>query len=283
MSMIQPSENVASRPAAARTIGRNGLIDALRFFAAAGIVIFHAKAPGAAIGYAALPLFTIYLAHFATSNLDRAVYFFRLWLIWSLIYGSLKVADSLLSGGSWQQEFVPSMILTGPSIHLWFLPFAAVVVLLIDVARRVFIVPAALVASVLAFWGSSQGNLAVPLSQWIFVLPSLAFGIVLYRRSALPAAAIVIAVAWAFGWTSGLLQFAIAICLAVATKHLFLPATWLTDRMRDSALGIYLIHPIFISVFERIGVVDPATLAALSIVASALAVFFLRSRLPALF
>lgn len=80
--MAQPPEQIETRSTADHLAGRNGLIDALRFLAAAWIVVFHTNAPGAAIGYVALPLFTLYLAHYASSDIQRALYFLRLWIIW---------------------------------------------------------------------------------------------------------------------------------------------------------------------------------------------------------
>ena len=48
--------------------------------------------------------------------------------VWSGIFGLLKLAEVLLTGVSLGSEFKPSMLLTGPAIHLWFLPFAYVAV-----------------------------------------------------------------------------------------------------------------------------------------------------------
>jgi hypothetical protein len=281
--MASPSEQIETNSESIHLGKRNGLIDALRFFASAGIVVFHAGAPGASIGYAALPLFVLLFVHYASSNNRRSFYFLRLWIFWSFLYGLLKVAEIFLLGRSWNQEFLPSMILTGPSIHLWFLPFASIVVLLVGPARKVATAPVVIATSLIAFYIISRFATPVPLAQWLFVLPSFAFGLVLSRSWTFAAAACVVAWAWFMGWTSGVLQFAIAISVTSATMVLYRPATWLTMWMRDASLGVYLVHPFFLSILSRLGVADPFALAVTGILASAFFVAILKPRLPALF
>ena len=46
------------------------------------------------------------------------------WLAWSAVYGGVKVAEAVVGGQPPGNAFAPWMLLTGPAIHLWFLPFA---------------------------------------------------------------------------------------------------------------------------------------------------------------
>lgn len=186
---------------------RNGLVDICRFVAACGIVVFHAKAPGSAIGYSALQLFTLYLVYFARPN--RYGYLLRLWLFWSAIYGALKILDVIVGGSSWGAEFDLYMFLTGPALHLWFLPFAAVAVI---VAPRLPRSPALIVTGSLALLALGSITLPVPLAQWVAVAPAVLLGIALAERWSIAVAVLVVAAGWLAGWH--VLQIAIAFPLA---------------------------------------------------------------------
>lgn len=181
------------------------------------------------------------------------MFFLRLWLVWSVIYGAMKVADVAFGGSPLESEFSPTMLLTGTALHLWFLPFAAVVILVSDTMRRILTVPMAASLALLSFWVNSAWELPVPLAQWAFVLPSLFFGFILTRAWCLPAALAVVLVAFSLGWTAGLAQFALAVPLAVLALSLPLPETPVSNWMRDAALGIYLIHPMVIAILLRTG------------------------------
>lgn len=119
-------------------MARNATLDYARLLAAFGIVLFHANAPGHAIGYAALPFFLMLLLclawpaaqrdDFGRYVCNRATRLLVPFAVWSGIFGLLKLAEVLLTGVSLGSEFKPSMLLTGPAIHLWFLPFAYVAV-----------------------------------------------------------------------------------------------------------------------------------------------------------
>jgi peptidoglycan/LPS O-acetylase OafA/YrhL len=78
---------------------RNGTLDHARLIAAVGIVVFHSGAPGAWVGYAALPFFLMLLIVLAWPAAERqslpafargrAARLMIPWLIWSCIYGTL--------------------------------------------------------------------------------------------------------------------------------------------------------------------------------------------------
>ena len=113
---------------------RNGTLDYARLLAAFGIVFFHAGAPGGAIGYAALPFFLMLLVVLAFPGAVRVSFPAYLrgrvqrllvpWVIWSGVYGVLKLAELVVTGAPFGSEFSLNMILTGTALHLWFLPFA---------------------------------------------------------------------------------------------------------------------------------------------------------------
>lgn len=87
---------------------RNATLDYGRFVAALGIVLFHCGGPGAMVGHAGLPFFTMALIllalpgadrqSFASFGSGRALRLLRPWLIWSAFYGTLKLAEVLVTG-----------------------------------------------------------------------------------------------------------------------------------------------------------------------------------------
>lgn len=115
---------------------RNASFDYARLLAVFGIVLFHSGAPGAAWGYVGLPFFLLLLGVFAApaaARLSTAAYartrarrLLTPWLIWSAIYAALLAVQAARNGRPVLADFDASMLLTGPALHLWFLPFAFV-------------------------------------------------------------------------------------------------------------------------------------------------------------
>lgn len=276
----------------------NGLLDHTRLLAAFGIVLFHTGAPGGGIGYAALPFFLIVLLMlggaaaarqpFGAYAARRARRLLLPWLLWSGVYGGLKLAEALVEGQPLDSAFFPWMLLTGPAIHLWFLPFAFAASLLLPGLMRIAQpapVPVSLSAALsdrrglllvlcggaaLAALALAQGGiLPAPLAQWREALPAicLGFGFAVAARRAhalIAFGGICLAAglgALALGWTDGLPQLAVAllglgVCLAWPR-----PATPLSSLLGQSALGVYLVHPLVIAVLLRATPLPEASLA----------------------
>jgi surface polysaccharide O-acyltransferase-like enzyme len=261
---------------------RNATLDYGRMVAALGIVLFHCGGPGALIGYSGLPFFTMVLILLALPVADRqsfarfargrAVRLLRPWLIWSVFYGALKLAEVLATGRSLSSEFTLSMLLTGPAIHLWFLPFAFVACLALYPLARLWpggdapvLVPQvglALVALAL-FWGGQSGVL----EKWVFVLPSvflgLAFALARGDRGRLLTAVglslAVLGVAWLQGWTLGVAQQGLATAALVLCLVVRLPETPVSMLCATLSLGVYLSQRLVASVVERLTPLDLGT------------------------
>ena len=116
------------------------------------------------------------------------------WLFWSIIYILAKCGKALWQRNPQIFEFQPYMLLTGVSVHLWYLPFALVITILIDYASRKEILPVKrgmvffyILLSILLFVACSfliritMG--IVPLSQWVFIIPAIPIGMVLASTS----------------------------------------------------------------------------------------------------
>ena len=259
--------------------GSSAYIDYVRYFGAIGIVLFHSGLPGGFIGLAALPLFALLLAFFivhSTKIFSRKDYVFQRasrllipWVIWSGVYGLVKVLDALVSRNYVDNQFKWWMFLTGPSIHLWFLPFAflcSVILYAIVWPYRhllscfLFSVLAFVPISIFCFRIQSEYELVIPLAQWIYVLPSVVYGAILalsvgstFRLSLTAAAAIIVCITvFQSGWNFGLLQFVISAIIATSAIIVFRPSTRLSSALGKASLGVYLIHPLMLSVSARL-------------------------------
>ena len=272
---------------------RNATLDYARLLAAFGIVLFHLGAPGAWIGYAALPFFLMVLIILALPSAmrpppadyarSRARRLLVPWVVWSAIYLALKLLEVGLGGRPATSEFAPWMLLTGPSIHLWFLPFAFVASLAflpllafvrpsLDEGARVRRLTAilALAGAALVAMALSQRDLALPFAQWALAMPAVLLGLALAlaggSRTDLRPETILIAVpvlvgAWWIGWTNNLPQIALALGALALCLALRLPEGPLSRHAAEASLIVYLCHPAVASVIERVGLAEPGTLA----------------------
>jgi len=280
----------------------NASYDYARLIAAFGIVVFHAQAPGAQIGYAALPFFLMLMILFALPGAARhnwADYLRGRWrrlmrpfLIWSALYAGLKLAEVALTGATLASEFAPHMLLTGPAIHLWFLPFAFVTCLAVyPLARcRQRPLPWALGLAGLAlmFQAAGQGqSFTPPLAQWAYVAPAACLGMglaLLTRQPRLQAmlALGVMALATLLGWGSGLAQLALASAALLTCGMIHLPPRRGATLTARASMGVYLAHPLVFSLLERTTPITKTSLAfALVAGLLALALTLLWPRLPA--
>jgi len=256
-------------------MGRNATIDYARLLAAFGIVIFHAKGPGAQIGYAALPFFLMLLVVTASPGARRSDFrpyataragrLLRPWLIWSGIYGALKLGEVIVVGIPFRTEFSSWMLLTGPALHLWFLPFALVTSLAIhpiirwqtNETRRAVLLVILAVSTLFALGLWEQfPTLPIPITQWLYALPAVLLGLAIAVCSERPLWQIafsiaVCAVAFGLGWTSNLSQAALAAAGLIFCLNWRVPTSWLSRWMASVSLGVYLAHPLVLSILQR--------------------------------
>ncbi len=256
------------------------------------------------IGYGGLPAFMMIATAFAVHphrwQTPRAVVTTRLrrlivpWLFWCVVYGLARPRSFHLT---------PSLLLIGPRLHLWFLPFAFAVTSALGVAALKSAyrpTPRALagwaVASGLAVIAGAYGLACFdgirPLAQWAFTLPSVVIGIAFAHAPAgslrlgrplwgLVALVVLVGVggivAELVGWPGlatpylcGTLACAVAWC--VPGK-----ATPAVLRISGLALGIYVLHPLVAEVLVRAGAqLSPNAAAVATTAFSALVIGLLR-------
>ncbi len=253
-------------------------LDLARFAAAFGIVLTHALvSPTDWVGNLSLAFFHILTGWLAAHSAARAGAYplgrraRRLLLpfaVWSAFYLAVEwwIADPAARADLFSN---PILLLTGPSLHLWYLPFLILTMPLVWPMLRatqslrglVLCCVALLLLGGPQLWVHSLGALPFPLPQWAFGLPFFAAGLLLARGEALGAAwlprlAITLLAlgSWALGaawWAAptGLL----ALLLFEGARRLPLQAP-LPLEIGRAAFGIYLLHPFFaLFVYKALG------------------------------
>lgn len=251
-------------------------IDLLRFVAAAGIVADHAMGWWF-VGYPALGVFLILTSYFSVGSylrsgserfwVSRAVRLLKPWLFWCLFY---RLVWEVVSDAPFTLLSDPFTLLIGPSIHLWFLPFAALALVFVPaIARDVTTRPALALASVavalmwvglglihaeagVAEWIIPGGaGLPQPFPQWAFALPIYLWGAlaaVAHRLNAtwipLLAAAVGSAMMTALHFDQASWQLILSALIFEAVWRIRGGDVWMT-KAAGYAFGLYLLHPFF--------------------------------------
>ncbi len=257
---------------------RNASVDYLRFLGALGIVLFHMGLPGAWVGLAALPMFVTLIVFY---GLDRplAAHARRLlipWVIWSVVYGCGKLAQMILEGTSFGSEFAPWMIMTGTSLHLWFLPFVFLFLVFAQQLQaaieplvfRMTLWP--VLVSVAVLWIGGAVVLPIPLPQWCSVIPAALAGAALAQgRNASEVFAVLgggAALLIFFGVSHGTWQLLLASGAMWLAFMVPLSTTSISTWAADVAFGIYLIHPLIYAVVLQVLPIGPwATFAVVTL------------------
>ena len=251
-------------------------IDRLRTLAALGIIWFHSEGlPYRSVGYAGLPLFLlIFFMLIGMKGYEPTSFFcikkFRRlivpWLFWSVVYLCYQGAKYYAKH---ENPIAPYMYITGPSIHLWYLPYAWTLAVLVNIPQKYIktqnekyaIWAAAIMTLVLAGCISLAGKYyeaKPPLAQWLYGLTACSAGwligrvyekhkdnhqtIVLIFCIVLAGLCLVMKLC-GFGYLGvsyivGFVVFGLAIYLPFQ-KRGFLA------RLAPYTFGIYLVHPLW--------------------------------------
>lgn len=269
------------RPPGARaaTAGRGSRVagfDALRLAALVAIVAFHAGAPGSEYTAWRLPALAIISAALAAGReaprpaaeraRKSAARLLAPWAFWCGVYGAVELASHLRLGVSIVDELGPRILLTGTSVHLWYLPFAFAMLLFVDMARRLTdrLPPASVCAlatatalltlAAVAVEGSHRDDAGTPGPQWLRTAPAVFFGLAVgtaMRREelrdrgllAVTVVACVACAAIAAGLRDDLAaRYGLAMLLvAPASTWRAQPPRWLAAAA-GMAMGVYLVH-----------------------------------------
>jgi len=167
-------------------------IELLRVVSAFGIVWFHAEAIGRVYSYGGLIVFLMLSTYFAgcralsDSNhlLYRAKRLLLPWFFWFIVYGIINffIGKSIVP----IDNGIIAGVLSGPNIHLWFLPFIFVCLVTFDYVRMCFELEniglaSALLAIVILLstplWRFESIQLGYPYAQYAHALAGVLLGI----------------------------------------------------------------------------------------------------------
>jgi peptidoglycan/LPS O-acetylase OafA/YrhL len=274
-------------------MNRNGSIEYARFLGALGIVWFHMKMPGGTTALAALQLFILLQVYFGAERAlsPQARRLLVPWLLWSAIYAVGKISQAWLQNSSVFGEFEHWMLFTGPSIHLWYLPFSFACVVLARVMLQTLTWPVIYALTVLLAAGSlaftNLMDLTIPLAQWSSVTAAAVIGLLV--KGPVPSRVVlsmsIIATGFAvyvLGWDSGAWQTLVAAGVFFFVTEIKLPSTEISRKLSEISFGIYLIHPAVYSILMPVA--EPGMIVgyALVISLSSVAVYLLRRLVPVL-
>ena len=263
-----------------RIAQRNETYELLRIVAALGVVWFHCNAPAKALGYAGLPALIALSLGLASapgkphpisvSVAKRAKRLLLPWLFWCSAYGALKLVKSRTTGVPIHDLFSDWTFMTGPAIHLWYLPFAFIVTCLAGLVRPAafssdqVVVPwsvSAVAASTgVCSWLLETATLPAPFAQWIFAIPAVLVGVSLPHsrdesKRILRVLVLLLAVIIGCVATRSVslsTPYIVGTALLGAAWLIRIPAFKHASWLGGLSFGIYLVHPFVQSIVTRL-------------------------------
>jgi peptidoglycan/LPS O-acetylase OafA/YrhL len=266
-------------------INRNTNVERLRFLAAIGIIWFHLGAvPYGSVGYAGLPIFLmVYSALIIQRSVDEPFREFlskrsgRLlvpWIFWSVVYAVFVVVKYVIKSRE-TGDFPIHFYLIGSYTHLWYLPYAFMMGILlygihygiwVKVDRRLSV--GCLI--VISYIGWIVGTHLLPnlhydppFPQWIFGVPGIMLGCAIgysLRLSIRTRIAVLIVIMVSSLVVSivqlnqGTIQMVIpygigisSVCLAFLIPGKSDP---ISHFLASLTYGIYLVHPMIGSILQ---------------------------------
>lgn len=281
-------------------------IELVRIISAFAIIWYHAQAPGRPIAYGGLIVFislSMYLAGekvFSSANvLRRAQRTLVPWAVWFAIYALVNVLLLQRPAMPMYGGVIGTIagVLSGPRIHLWYMPFIFGSLVALDLARLVvsrrvlmWVSAAAYIAilATAAWWRPPTLAVYAPITQYAHAAAGVFLGIFLARSDMLAdtlkwLVAVAMAVATAVAWPFDDVAVPYFVGLVVSYP---LTTPW-TQRFKVDvttlsacALGIYFIHPLFLTLLENSLPRGTYSLAIATIILSTMTVFLARRAVP---
>ncbi|WP_022980371.1 acyltransferase family protein [Ideonella sp. B508-1] len=257
-------------------------IEWLRVLACLGIVWYHARGPGEEFALSGLIVFvmlSVVLAHPRDGTLRdrlqaRAQRLLLPWVFWWGVYALLEVVTG--RAGQWTVAEWPVLLLAGPSIHLWYLPFTFFVLLAMDIWHRSVPGPAPAWAGLLGVFAATAllllaaqrvlmpASLEYPFAQYLQVLPAVLLGLSLRCWNTQPPWARWLSLAGVLPGLWGLVNhpvrgtswpyligFPLGLLLLRPGTQYKVP--WSATPLSRATLGIYLVHPLVLMSAAKLG------------------------------
>jgi peptidoglycan/LPS O-acetylase OafA/YrhL len=302
---------LGARPAVVSRGYRVANMERLRIFAASAIVFFHmcSDLPIARhLGTVGILVFLISFSAFVVNRpkpLDlestvrrKAQRLLKPWLFWSVVYSVVVLAKVLYKNVPLSDAFQWTMLLTGSRIHLWFLPFAFVIAILLVLIHRavadipaIFTIVIAILAGALCVLGcsiiQSFTQPPTPLRQWILGTPAIFLGLAvgqitlqrraedrrnLYLFAVLSMAAVCAVHVWIFNglWADYAAKFAVryfaSVTLVCFALHWQGNLDQISRKLASLSYGVYLVHPLVLVFLCELNIGVQHPLASLVVV-----------------
>jgi surface polysaccharide O-acyltransferase-like enzyme len=258
-----------SNPEHGQQAPRYDAVEVVRVLAALAVVCFHYQMGPAEfrqVFYAGLVSFLIIsvwftLRHVNATPRQNARMLARLmipWAVWSAIF---LARDILVNGPPALDWRLAGKLFAGASIHLWYVPFIALVVVFVRRAGQqaplvaveaVAWVAIALLTAFAEFWRPWSLELPLPLPQYVHALFPVCAGVILFadcqRRRFVGTAVVACAALWlarlhgvGVPYLVGLSLCALAFAMGSRISLGGLP--WLM-ALAETTFGVYLLHPL---------------------------------------
>ena len=291
-------------------------VERLRILAALGVVSFHTHSVfPRSIGVVGFLVLMISFCVFVVNKPDpynltdlvgrKAQRLLKPWLFWSIVYGGFCLAKVVYKDVPFSEVFSASMLVTGTSIHLWFLPFAFVAAVFLVLIHRTIVripiavtVPTAVVIGALCLLGcsiltQSVQRLQTPLGQWLLGLPAVPLGFAIGQSMLLESAQLrlnrylwivsstavsVLVLAWLGFGVRFAVRYLVAVAMVCSALYWQGRPDVISRILAPLSYGIYLIHPLVVVFLVRLVPAEqhPSVLLMLVIFISALVTLIIR-------
>lgn len=250
-------------------------IEAARVAASFLVVWYHCPSEVPDLAYAGLVFFVIASTHFSVREAaagefvsgHRVGRLLFIWLFWYAVYALVALAEGKITG--YIDGPLSRLLLVGPAIHLWYLPFLALILLVAHKAAQVVEHPfglgvvGALYAISMSFvdsWRPWTMGLGSPWAQYAHVIPAVFLGVWFARmgehcqRDRIWFLVFALALSLPAWFVPGVgVTYFVGLLLA-STILIARDGARLLDWVSRSAkymLGIYLIHPLLIRLLRH--------------------------------
>lgn len=251
-------------------------VEFLRIISALGIVWFHSGLDvGRDIAYSGLVVFLIFMSYFAVKSgkehsvINRASRFLIPCALWSILFASLDLVRGQAVFPEHYNTF--SKILSTTSIHLWYLPFAFICVLILDKIKNYDPRIVSVVASLLFTLSLASSPIwrkwtyFSPLGQYMHALPAIFIGVAFSLYGQLEKTVKSVVFILLFLTISTIIFFhlpgisttytvGVLISLILLRDNSFLPKNQMIIKLSKLTFGIYLVHPLFLFVLAHFGI-----------------------------
>lgn len=290
-------------------------IERLRILAICGVVSYHThSAIPRSIGVVGFIILLLAFCAFVvnrTEPLDftklakrKAQRLLKPWFFWSIMYGCLGLAKIKYMNIQFSEVFPAEVLFTGTRLHLWFLTFAFVAALFLNMMHRttiriphsVKITTAILIGALCVFCCAliqAHTDIPTPVRQWMLALPGIPLGFAIgqtlllkmvksrlkfYVLASLSMFITCAVLTWLGYNNLFALRYLISVAIICSAFYWQGNLDPVSKKIALLTYGIYLIHPMAVILLEQLGIATgyPWVLLLLVVTISSVTIFILQ-------